>query len=389
MSLDHHFEEPTAIRTSLGAIFVSLELSRSIWLITSVSPGGGEKMSKHSVSAGDIAALLARFSELGKKAFAQTGKSFPIIVIQEAGLDGFWIHRALQREGIESYVVDAASIATSRRRRRAKTDRIDGEALVRALLAYKRGEPRVCAMVRAPTPEDEDSRRVCRERKTLTVERIQHVNRIKGLLFSQGVSDYEPLRRDRRQRLDELKTGDGRPLPPHLKAQISRELDRLELLIEQIKVVEAERDVLFVPTTKTEDAPAPRTMLIDLRGIGPEFAAVLWSEGLHRSFANRKQVASYAGLAPTPWQSGSVVHEQGVSKAGNPRLRTTMIQLAWLWLRHQPDSALARWFHARVQRNGGRLRKTTIVALARKLLVALWKYVTAGVVIEGAIVKRA
>ena len=388
-SIAERHEEPTAIRTNLGAIFVSLELSRSIWLITSVSPGGGEKMSKHSVSAGDTAALLMRFSELDKKAFAQTGKSFPIIVIQEAGLDGFWIHRALQSEGIEGYVVDAASIATSRRRRRAKTDRIDGEALVRALLAYKRGEPRVCAMVRAPTPEDEDSRRVCRERKTLTVERIQHINRIKGLLFSQGVSGYEPLRRDRRQRLDELKTGDGRPLPPHLKAQISRELDRLELLIEQIKAVEAERDVLFVPTTKTEHAPAPRTMLIDLRGIGPEFAAVLWSEGLHRSFANRKQVASYAGLAPTPWQSGSVVHEQGVSKAGNPRLRTTMIQLAWLWLRHQPDSALARWFHARVKRNGGRLRKTTIVALARKLLVALWKYATAGVVIEGAIVKRA
>ena len=251
MSLDHHFEEPTAIRTSLGAIFVSLELSRSIWLITSVSPGGGEKMSKHSVSAGDIAALLARFSELGKKAFAQTGKSFPIIVIQEAGLDGFWIHRALRSEGIESYVVDAASIATSRRRRRAKTDRIDGEALVRALLAYKRGEPRVCAMVRAPTPEDEDSRRVCRERKTLTVERIQHINRIKGLLFSQGVSGYEPLRRDRRQRLDELRTGDGRPLPPHLKIQISRELDRLELLIEQIKAVETERDALSSPRTKT------------------------------------------------------------------------------------------------------------------------------------------
>jgi transposase len=266
-SIAERHEEPTAIRTNLGAIFVSLELSRSIWLITSVSPGGGEKMSKHSVSAGDTAALLTRFSELDKKAFAQTGKSFPIIVIQEAGLDGFWIHRALQREGIESYVVDAASIATSRRRRRAKTDRIDGEALVRALLAYKRGEPRVCAMVRAPTPEDEDSRRVCRERKTLTVERIQHINRIKGLLFSQGVSGYEPLRRNRRQRLDELKTGDGRPLPPHLKAQISRELDRLELLIEQIKVVEAERDVLFVPTTKTGHAPAPRTMLIDLRGI--------------------------------------------------------------------------------------------------------------------------
>ena len=186
MPLDHHCEEPTAIRTNLGAIFVSLELSRSTWLITSLSPGG-EKMSKHSVSAGDIAALLSRFSELKQKAFARVGQSFPIIVIQEAGLDGFWIHRVLQSEGIESYVVDAASIATSRRRRRPKTDRIDGEALARALLAYKRGEPRVCAMVRAPTPGDEDRRRLCRERKTLTVERVQHVNRIKGLLFSQGV----------------------------------------------------------------------------------------------------------------------------------------------------------------------------------------------------------
>src|ERR1700680_4543994 len=152
------------------------------------------------------------------------GQSFPIIVIQEAGLDGFWIHRVLQSEGIESYVVDAASIATSRRRRRVKTDRIDGEALVRALLAYQRGGPRGCAMVRAPTPEDEARRRLCRERKTLTVERIQHVNRIKGLLFSQGVSGYEPLRRNRRQRLDGPKTGHGRPLPAHLQRQIGPRL---------------------------------------------------------------------------------------------------------------------------------------------------------------------
>ncbi len=382
-------EAPSAIRSDLGAIFVSLELSRSTWLITSLSPGGGEKMSKHSVPAGDICALLARFSELKQKALSRTGKFFEIIVIQEAGLDGFWIHRALQKEGIESHVVDPASIATSRRRRRAKTDRIDGEALLRALLAYKRGEPRVCAIVKAPTPQEEDRRRLCRERKVLTAERVQHVNRIKGLLFSQGISGYEPLRRDRRQRLDELRTGDGRPLLPHLKTQISRELDRLELLIEQIKAVETERDALLDPAVKTEGAPAPQAMLLAIKGIGPEFAAVLWSEGLFRRFDNRRQVASYAGLAPTPWQSGSVDREQGVSKAGNPRLRTTLIQLAWLWLRHQPQSALALWFDERVRRNGGRLKKTTIVALARKLLVALWKYVTAGVVIEGAVMKTA
>ena len=380
-------EAPSAIRSDLGAIFVSMELSRSTWLITSLSPGGGEKMSKHSVPAGDICTLLTRFSVLKQKAFARTGKSFPIIVIQEAGLDGFWIHRVLQNEGIESHVVDPASIATSRRRRRAKTDRIDGEALLRTLLAYKRGEPRVCAMVKAPAPEEEDRRRLCRERKVLIAERVTHVNRIKGLLFSQGVSGYEPLRRDRRRRLDELRTGDGRPLPMHLKVQISRELDRLELLLEQIKAVEAERDALLA--AQQVAAPGPVAMLLDIKGIGPEFAAILWLEGLFRHFDNRRQIASYAGLAPTPWQSGSVDREQGVSKTGNPRLRTTLIQLAWLWLRHQPQSALALWFEERVRRNGGRLKKTTIVALARKLLIALWKYVTAGVVIEGAVMKAA
>jgi transposase len=385
--ITHRHEALSAIRSDLGVIFVSLELSRSTWLITSLSPGGGEKMSKHSVPAGDICALMARFSEFKQKAFARTEKSFPIIVIQEAGLDGFWIHRVLQNEGIESHVVDPASIATSRRRRRAKTDRIDGEALLRALLAYKRGEPRVCAMVKAPTPEEEDRRRLCRERKVLIAERVEHVNRIKGLLFSQGVSGYEPLRRDRRRRLDELKTGDGHALPDHLKAQIGRELARLELLLEQIKAVEAERDALLA--AQRVAAPRPAAMLLDIKGIGPEFAAILWSEALFRHFDNRRQIASYAGLAPTPWQSGSVDREQGVSKSGNPRLRTTLIQLAWLWLRHQPQSALALWFKERVGRNGGRFKKTTIVALARKLLVALWKYVTAGVVIEGAVMKAA
>jgi transposase len=385
--VDDRREAPAAIRNDLGAIFVSLELSRSTWLITSLSPGGGEKMSKHSARGGDVAGLLERFAQLQKKAQARTGGHFPIIVIQEAGLDGFWIHRVLQNEGIESHVVDPASVATSRRRRRAKTDRIDGEALLRTLLAYQRGEPRVCAMVKAPTPEEEDHRRLCRERKVLTTERVQHANRIKGLLYGQGVSGYEPLRRNRRQRLDELRTGDGRPLPKHLRDQISRELDRLELLLEQIKAVESERDALL--TVQKVATPSTAAMLLDFNGIGPEFTTVLWSEGLFRHFDNRRQVASYAGLAPTPWQSGSVDHEQGVSKAGNPRLRTTLIQLAWLWLRHQPQSALALWFKERVMRNGGRHKKTTIVALARKLLVALWKYVTAGVVIEGAVMKAA
>src|SRR5260370_8757867 len=175
-------EPLTAIHTDLGAIFVSLELSRSSWLITSLSPGGGEKMSKHSVPGGDFARLMERFALLQEKARLRTGQSFRIIVIQEAGLDGFWIHRALQNEGIESHVVDPASIATSRRRRRAKTDKIDGETLVRSLLAYKRGEPPVCSMVQAPTPEEGDQRRPPPQRQVLTARRVPPVNRVHGPL---------------------------------------------------------------------------------------------------------------------------------------------------------------------------------------------------------------
>lgn len=387
MLLDHPSDGPAAIRTQIGAIFVSLELSRSTWLATSLSPGKGEKMSKHSVEAGDLAELLRLLAELRRKAQARTGEIYPIITILEAGLDGFWLHRALQQEGVESHVVDPASIATPRRRRRAKTDRLDGETLLRTLLAYKRGEPRVCAMVVAPTPEEEDRRRLCRERKTLIAERVEHVNRIKGLLFAQGIFDYVPLRRDRRKRLEALRTGDGRALLPHLKAQIVRELDRLELLLNQIAAVEREQDALLAASRPAGEKTVsdPAAMLLNLNGLGPNFSAVLWSEAFWRQFANRRQVASYAGLAATPWRSGGIEREQGVSKAGNPRLRTTMIQLAWLWVRHQPQSALTQWFKA----NSVRGKKRTIVALARKLLVALWKYVTAGVVIEGAVMKTA
>ena len=378
---------PVAIRVDLGAIFVSLELGKATWLVTSLSPGS-EKMSRHTVVGGDISALLVCLAGLRDKAQARQGQFYPMVVIQEAGLDGFWIDRVLNRETwIESHVVDAASIAVSRRHRRAKTDRIDGEALVRTLMAYKRGEPRVCSMVRVPAPDDEDRRRIGRERTVLVAERVLHVNRIKGLLFSQGIRGYEPLRRDRRARLEDMQTGDGRPLAGCIKAQICRELDRLELVLTQIKGVEAERDALVAAEVANE--PSPAGMLRTIKGIGPEFAMILTSEGLFRHFDNRRQLAAYAGLAPSPWQSGSIDREQGVSKSGNPRLRTTMIQLAWLWLRHQPGSALTRWFHERVSRNGARAKKSAIVALARKLLIALWKYVASGVVIEGAVTASA
>ncbi len=257
-----------------------------------------------------------------EKAEQRYGVPIRAIVIQEAGLDGFWIHRLLLAEGIESHVVDAASIAVDRRHRRAKTDAIDGETLLRTLMAWARGERRVCSMVRAPSPEEEDRRRLTRALATT-----------------------------------------------------------------QLAAVERARDALI--RTEAEERTNPAARLLELKGLGPEFASLLWLELLFRSFANRRQVAAYGGLAPSPWQSGGVERDQGISKSGNRRLRKTMIELAWFWLRHQPDSALSRWFRARVGAAKGRVRRIAIVALARKLLVALWRYVTQGVVPEGSVFKAA
>jgi transposase len=331
--------------------------------------------------------LLGLLARMRSKAELVAGAPVEIVVIQEAGLDGFWVHRLLEANRIESHVVDAASIAVSRRRRRAKTDAIDGETLLRTLLAWKRGEPRVCAMVAPPSPEQEDQRRTSRERAILLRERVRHVNRIKGLLACQGISDFEPLHKDRRIRLDALQTGDGRPLPPRPKGELLREIELIELLLRQIAEVEAERDI----ATKCDTAqnPSPIVLLTRLKGIGSQIAAVLYLEGLYRYFGNRREVAAYAGLAPTPWRSGTIDREQGISKAGNPRLRHIMVELAWLWVRHQPDSALARGFRDRVGVEKGRVRRIAIVALARKLLIALWRYVNLGEVPEGAVLKSA
>jgi len=381
---DHLVQNETAIRSDVASIFVSLELSRSRWLVTSLSPGS-EKMSKHLVAGGDGAGLLDLLIRLRDKAEQRAGTPVRIVVIQEAGLDGFWIHRLLATDGIESHVVESASIAVPRRHRRAKTDAIDGAMLLRTLMAFKRGEPRVCSMVVPPRPAEEDRRRIARERRTLIKERVEHINRVKGLLASQGITGYQPMRGGCRERLEELQTGDGRPLPPRLKAELGRALDRIELVRRQIAAVEAERDALV----QADDvrARSPAVLLMQLRGIGPEFATVLWMEGLFRNFTNRRQLAAYAGLAPSPWKSRCVDREQGIAKSGNPRLRTTMVELAWLWLRYQPDSALSRWFRERVGSERGRIRRIAIVALARKLLVALWRYTTLGDLPVGAALK--
>ena len=374
-----------AAQLQANTLFASLELSKARWLVT-VSAPGSDKLSRHQVPGGDGQALLELLWRLQAAAARRTGAPVMIIVIQEAGLDGFWIHRLLVQNGITSHVVDPASIAVNRRHRRAKTDKIDGVKLLRTLMAWMRGERQVCTMVQPPSPEDEDRRRLARERARLLKERIQHTNRIKGLLSGQGIPDYDPLHRDRRRCLAALTTGDGRPLPERLKAEIGRELDRLEMVVSQLTVVERERDALVARTAEADACAAPAA-LARLRGGGPELAALLWLEALFRRFDNRRQIAADAGLTPSPWQSGGIDREQGIAKSGNPRLRRAMIELAWFWVRHQPGSALSRWFVERVGTARGRVRRIAIVALARKLLVALWRYVTQGVVPQGAVLK--
>jgi transposase len=374
---------PTAARPEESTLLAALELSGKSWLVATSAPGEA-KISKRTVTAGDGLGLLALLSELCEKAERRLGWPVRVVVIQEAGLDGFWLHRLLEAKGLESPVVDPASIAVDRRQRRRKTDAIDVEGLRRTLMAWARGERRVCSMVRPPSPEDEDRRRLSREREALIAERIRHTNRIKGLLAGQGITGFEPRRPAHRDRLDALTTGDGRPLPPRLKDEIRRPLARLDAVIAEIKAVEAERDALVGARPAV---PEPAVLLVTLKGIGPEFATGLWLEALFRSVSNRRQIAAYAGLAPAPWQSGGFDRDQGIAKAGNPRRRKTMIQVAWLWLRHQPDSTLSRWFTARVGTARGRVRRIAIVAVARKLLVALWRFVTQGIVPEGAVLK--
>jgi transposase len=386
MPTDHPATAPqVAVRASDTTLFASLELSKARWLVT-VSAPGGEKLSRYTVAGGAGGALLDLLARLRTAVERRAGLPVRAVVIQEAGLDGSWVRRLLEADGIESRVVDPASIAVDRRHRRAKTDAIDGEKLVRTLMAWARGERRVCSMVRPPSPEEEDRRRLTRERGTLLKERIRHTNRIKGLLAGQGVTDYDPLRKDRLTRLDALRTGDGRPLPERLKAEIRREIERVELVASQMAVVERERDALVGATSDDEPATAAAA-LARLKGIGTELGSLLWLEALFRHFDNRRQLAAYAGLAPSPWQSGGTEREQGISKAGNRRLRHAMVELAWFWLRHQPDSALSVWFRERVGRGRGRVRRIAIVALARKLLVALWRYATQGVVPRGAAFK--
>ena len=317
------------------------------------------------------------------------GGAVRVACCYEAGYDGFWLHRVLEASGVACHVMEPASLQVDRRARRAKTDAIDLEGILRALIAFHRGETRVCRMVRVPSVAEEDAKRTHRERKRLIKERVGHVNRIKGLLVTQGIYDYHPERSDRRIELDSLLGRDGNPLPCALQREIEREIERLELVLKHLRAVEKERDAVLAAAPKDDAMACAIGHLARLRGIGPETATILVREIFYRDFENRRQLASYAGLTPTPFMSGAVRRDQAISKSGNPIVRTAMIEIAWLWLRYQPDSTLSQWFIERVGVMKGRVRRIAIVAVARKLLVALWRYVTTGLIPTGAELKNA
>jgi transposase len=366
-----------------GTIFLAIELSLKGWLITLRSPER-DRLSRYRMNGGDHAGLLKLIEDVRGRAARALGQVPAVVSCYEAGYDGFWLHRVLNATGITNFVFDAASVPVERRSRRAKTDRIDGELLLRTLMAHCRGEPRVVRVARVPSREAEDARRASRERDRLVKERTGHINRIKGLLRTVGLAAGNPRRRDWPRWLGEQRDPEGRAIGAGLRRELEHEHARLLLVGEQLAELEQEPahcDEAAAPTAKQ------KIELQRLKSLGAAFAGTLVDEVFYKDFDNRRQVASYVGLAPSPWQSGGLDREQGNSKAGNPRARRAAIEMAWLWLRHQPGSALSRWFEQRTAGASKRQRRIAIVALARKLIVALWRYLTTGLVPEGAVMK--
>jgi transposase len=373
------------IMPSENLVYVALELSASSWLIAARLPGV-EKSQLHRMRAGDTSTLLAVIAELRSRASAKLGRAADLACCFEAGRDGFWLQRLLTTHRITTYVLEPTSILVNRRARRAKTDRLDAEGMLRVLAAWLGGDRRVCSIVRVPTPDEEDAKRPHREREHLVQEKLRIENRIEALLFTQGVRERPSLRSWERD-LAALRTGDGRALAPLMRAELDRLRRRLTLILELIRELEAERAEALV--TAADDATVCKiASLKRIRGIGENFAAVLVREVFYRSFDNRRQLASYVGITPMPYRSGSTDRDQSISRAGNPRARRTLIQLAWLWLRYQPGSALATWFRERVGTLQGRTRRIAIVAMARKLLIALWRYVETGVMPDGILIRE-
>ena len=369
--------------TAGPVLYVAFELGWGTWKMA-FTVGAGQSPRIRSVPARLTSSVLHEI----KKAKLRFGlpANAPVVSCYEAGRDGFWLHRFLLNQGIQNIVVDSASIEVSRRKRRAKSDRLDAIKLVSMLIRWHNGEKKVWSVVHVPAVADEDGRQLHRELIELKAERTELLNRIKGLLAGLGLTITVDAKLP--VRLEKLKQWDNTTVPSALKARILREFERWQLVMRQIRELETER----AEKIRTDPSPQGKQTrrLMTLKGIGENGAWLLVHEFFGwRQIRNRRELASLAGLAPTPYDSGGSRHEQGISKAGNRLVRWMMVQLAWGWLRHQPRSKLSRWFQRRFGQGKSRVRKLGIVALARKLLIALWRYVETGEVPAGAeVVKK-
>jgi transposase len=371
---------PQYIERAETTVYLALELSRDKWEL-GFTIGLGQRPRRRGVQSGDLAGLLGEISKA--KARFGLAPTARVVSCYEAGRDGFWLHRFLRASGVESHVVDSASIQVHRRRKRAKSDGLDVEKLLTMLIRYDQGERKVWSVVNVPSVEEEDHRHLHRELIELKRERTRLTNRIVGLLFSVGVRLES--KRDLVAQFKAVRLWDGRRLPPGLHCRLLRAVRRVEVLEEQIRELEAERLEIV---REAKEAPIEKVrQLMLLKGIGINSAWLYVMEFFGwRRFRNRKQVGALAGLTPMPYQSGGVMREQGISKAGNRLVRAMAVEIAWGWLRFQPQSKLSRWYQERFGGGGPRARKVGIVALARKLLVALWRYLETGALPEGAVV---
>ena len=363
-------------------LYMAIELSHGKWLL-GFTIGFGQAPRLRSIVARDLKALAEEI-ELAKKRFKLAADN-QVRSCYEAGRDGFWLHRYQEAQGIDNRIVDSASIEVNRRKRRAKTDRLDVRKLLTMLMRYHNGEQKLWSIVHVPSPAEEDQRQLHRELMTLIAERTRHINCIKGLLVSQGV--VFPIQTDFLCRLEEVQLWDGSKLPVGLHARLAREYERLQAVKQQIRELEHSR----VEAVRTSSAPAVEQVrqLLRLKAIGMNSAWVYVMEFFSwRNFRNRREVGSLAGLTPTPYRSGESAHEQGISKADNRRIRAMAIEIAWVWLRYQPDSQLSIWYRERFAKGNSRVRRIGIVALARRLLIALWQYLETGVIPAGACLSK-
>ena len=361
-----------------ATLYMAFELGRAHWKL-GFTTGMGQRPRERAIPAGDLEALETEI-EWARKRFGLPADA-EVTACYEAGRDGFWLHRFLEAVGHRSHVVDSSSIEVNRRARRAKTDSLDLGGLLRLLIRYETGERKVWSVVRVPSPEAEDARHLHREWMSLKRDRTRVTNRIKGLLATQGLS--VPLDGEFPERVEAAVLWDGLPLLEHLSGRLKREWRRHGFLSAEIRALEQERRILL--RESEEPAVEQVRQLLALRGIGVNSAWLYVMEFFAwRQFKNRREVGALAGLAPTPHQSGDSQREQGIQKAGNRRIRAMAVEIAWGWLRYQPESELTRWYNKRFGKAGRRMRKVGIVALARKLLVALWRYLETGVIPEGA-----